>query len=203
MTKEESVERGWFSFNSNIFAMQNPGAYDAVAELINTIPIDIAVEIGTHHGGFTCMLADARNKAGKNMKIYSFDISDNNISETAKLYNFDFRKIDLLSDSSLLNEIFNIEGKDKKIAIFCDGGNKKHEFNFFSKYLKSGDIIGAHDYAKDPETFNNKIKGKVWNWAEITEADVIESINTYGLVDLPNDLTQKFENVAWLLKVKQ
>ena len=203
MIEEESIERGWFSFDGDVFAMQNPGASEAVAELINSTSIDIAVEIGTHHGGFTSMLADARNKAGKDMKIYSFDISDNNIGVIAKRYNFDFRAIDLMADSLLMNEIFNIEGKDKKIAVFCDGGNKKYEFNFFSRYLKSGDIIGAHDYAKDPETFNNKIKGKVWNWAEITEADVIESINTYGLVDLPNGLTQKFENVAWLLKVKQ
>lgn len=202
MTNEECIERGWCSFNGNIFAMQNPGAGDAVAELINTTQIDMAIEIGTHNGGFTSMLADARNKAGKDMKIYSFDISDNNIGETATHYNFNFRAIDLMSDSLLMNEIFNIEGKDKKIAVFCDGGNKKYEFNFFSQYLKSGDIIAAHDYAKDTETFNTKIKGKVWNWAEITEADVIESINTYSLVDLPNDLTQKFENVAWLLKMK-
>lgn len=37
--------------------------------------------------------------------------------------------------------------------ILCDGGSKINEFNILSKYLKSGDIIMAHDYVDTKENF--------------------------------------------------
>jgi len=203
--KKQSIERGWCVHDEtgNGFTMQNPDAYYAVYSLFEKINIDIVVEIGTHHGGFTSMLYTARKKLNKNIKIYSFDPYIDAAKSLAEEHNFIFLKQDLISDTKLVNEIFNFEGKNKRIAVFCDGGNKAFEFNFFSKFLKPGDIIGAHDYAKDENTFNIKIKNRIWNWAEIMLKDVQESLINYNLVDLPYNLSEEFEDTAWLLKMKQ
>jgi cephalosporin hydroxylase len=202
--KKESIERGCCSLDEtgNVFAMQNPNALQALYDLLSLINIELIIEIGTHSGGFTSMLYTARDKVKKDIKIYSFDPYNKAAEQLAVEHNFIFMNQDLMSDNVLVNQIFNEEGKDKRIAVFCDGGNKSYEFNYFSKIIKPGDILGAHDYAKDEATFNEKIKGKVWNWMEIKYSDVESSINEYGLVDLPHSLTEKFENVAWLLKIK-
>lgn len=203
--KKQSIERGWCTHDEtgHGFAMQNPDAYYAVYDLFSFIDINLVVEIGTHHGGFTSMLYTARDKLKKDIKIYSFDPYIDVAKQLAIEHNFIFMNQDLMSDHVLVDKIINEEGKDKKIAVFCDGGNKAYEFNYFSKLLKSGDIIGAHDYAKDEEVFNNKIKGKVWNWMEIKYCDVEKSINDNALVDVPFGITEKFENAAWLLKIKK
>jgi hypothetical protein len=49
----------------------------------------------------------------------------------------------------LKNSLEKIKGillKSKQCLILCDGGHKNQEFNLFSQFLKSGDIIMLHDY---------------------------------------------------------
>ena len=203
MTHEESVNRGYFEYEGT-FIMQNPNIASAIEKLLSNINLDIIVEIGTHHGGFTKVLADVRNKLGKNTKIYSYDVAGpESVEELAKKYNFIYHKKCMFTDTSIQEELFLTECKDKRIAIFCDGGHKPTEFRTLSKYLKPGDIIGAHDYAKNQEVFERDILGKVWNWMEIKESDIIDSCNMHNLVDLPDGLSDVFANVAWCLKVKQ
>jgi hypothetical protein len=50
----------------------------------------------------------------------------------------------------------------------------------FSKYLKPGDLILAHDYAKDHETFEKSIKNNIWCSHEIELASIEESIQKYN-----------------------
>jgi len=200
---DDSIHRGFCTIKY-IFTMQNYGVQECLYELFKEFDIDNIVEVGTHSGGFTTMLSLAREKANKNFNIYTYDLQHvHHIDEISKLYNFQVFKSCIFQ--AIQNDITtqSVFSKSKKV-IFVDGGNKKVEFNTLAKYLLPGDIIAAHDYCKDSKTFDENQKNKkVWQWMEVQEADVIDTINTHNLVDLPYDLTKKFEEVAWLIKVKQ
>ena len=43
--------------------------------------------------------------------------------------------------------------------FFCDGGDKKREFNFYAPLLSSGSVIVAHDYGM--EVLPEHIQGTV------------------------------------------
>ena len=60
-------------------------------------------------------------------------------------------------DKYLINLIKTNIQKEGKTLLFCDGGDKKCEFNTFSPFLKDGDFIMLHDYAHDKEFFNREI----------------------------------------------
>ncbi len=62
-----------------------------------------------------------------------------------------------------------------KTMILCDGGNKPAELKAVVGIAKPGDIVLAHDYASDREVFESEIRGKRWNWCEITDADLPSS----------------------------
>jgi hypothetical protein len=84
-------------------------------------------------------------------------------------------------------------------VVFCDGGWKTGEFNILANYLKSGDFILAHDYSESKQVFEEKIKNKIWNWCEITDADIKESSDRNGLVLFEKET---FENVVWTCRQK-
>jgi hypothetical protein len=68
----------------------------------------------------------------------------------------------------------------------CDGGNKVREFCDFSTFLKSGDIIAAHDFgARD-----------AWPWQEIRIEDVAEVIKNQNLTRFMDEV---FQNTGWLV----
>lgn len=68
-----------------------------------------------------------------------------------------------------------------KSFIFCDGGNKIREFNLYSTILKSGDVIGVHD----------------WN-IEINNTDIqqaIEQCNLEPIINFNNSADQLGTNI--------
>jgi hypothetical protein len=71
--------------------------------------------------------------------------------------------------------------KDGITLVLCDGGNKIEEFKILSKYIKKGDFIMAHDYARDEKKFLDDINLKFWNWHEIQESDISNACETNGL----------------------
>ena len=101
---------------------------------------------------------------------------------------------------NLKQEIIDFIKQDGTTLVLCDGGNKVAEFNLISKFLKVGDIIMAHDYAYDRETFNNKINLKLWNWFEISEKDIEQSCIDNNLIDIDREL---FEKAVWVSKIKK
>ena len=83
--------------------------------------------------------------------------------------------------------------------VFCDGGWKKGELNLLSNFIKPGDFILAHDYCDNKQVFEEKIKGKVWNWFEISFNDIKESCERNGLIEYDKEI---FNNVAWTCRQK-
>ena len=200
------LEKGWFAYRSKlgsiVAAMQVPGAYDVFLKLFNKVQFDTVIEIGTAQGGTTLIVRDALNESGNEQcKLITYDPqTDSRFYESYNQAN-QFTKLEenifttgytgLKEDSSIKKYL----SKTGTNLILCDGGYKKREFNILSPLLKSGDFIMAHDYAKDSEYFNNKIKGKIWNWLEIKFSDVQKSFDDFNLEQF---MEKDFSEVAWL-----
>jgi len=151
-------------------AQQHPSTQAALAELMEQNPPSQIVEIGTAHGGLTWMLRDLAPTAA----IRTYDIKPcPNIGLLTSL-GIDCRVADPLAAESQ-QELVGFIQRPGTTMIFCDGGNKPCEVNAIAEIAKPGDLILAHDYAPSREIFASEIRGKRWNWCEITDADLPES----------------------------
>jgi hypothetical protein len=117
---------------------------------------DTIIEIGTYNGGLTSWFADNKKQ---NAKIVSFDI-DGTINTTGRT-DIDFR-VESCFDNKTFLDIVDMIQSEGKVLVMCDGGDKQREFSVFSEYLKSGDVIMAHDYMENDDEW--KIKSNFWQW---------------------------------------
>lgn len=158
---------------------------------------DIIIEIGTLNGGLTRYLKDA----SPNSRIVSYDITPQ--IEHAQLIEcgIEVKIVNIFGDKEVTNqEALDILKSSGKKLILCDGGNKPNEFNILSQYVKSGDFIMGHDYAKTSKYFREHINGRVWDWLELEDVQIENSCVAYNLVDYKPDL---FQSIVWVCKTKQ
>jgi len=180
---------------------QHYGIVDPFLNLFdNTRPSRI-IEIGTAAGGLTLLLRDILDLVGLTTTTFiTYDVIDSPLKSKIKENNknITFYQKDLFSGDyqKLIEEDYikeQIQGEGTTILL-CDGGCKSREFNLLSHLLKPGDIIMAHDYAVDAETFSQKILNKIWYWHEIKYADIEGSCQAFNLVPFMAD---DFEKVVW------
>ena len=137
---------------------------------------DNIIEIGTYNGGLTSWLYDNKNP---NAMVVSYDI-DGKINQTKRI-DIDFRIQDCFEEKAF-NDIVSYIQRPGKTLVVCDGGDKPKEFNSFSKYLKSGDVIIAHDYSANTEYWN--FATNYWQWpyeADTTYDSIKEAVIENGL----------------------
>ena len=110
----------------------------------------------------------------------------------AKLTNYQSIKQDCLA--------IDFIKKPGKTLVLCDGGCKQCEIKLLTPFLKSGDFIMGHDYAKTDEYFKHNVKDKIWNWLELT-------FNQFSTTFFDNDLEfymeEEFASVAWFCATKK
>lgn len=193
---------GGFAYG-HLFISQHKDVEKVFSLYLNELRPSRILEIGTFHGGLTLMLRDIMDNIGlSNNPIVTYDVNNqeflrplvfdrNVIIYTKNLFNDSYS--DFVNDNSR-NEIESFISQDGVTLVLCDGGCKKCEFNILSPLLKHNDIIMAHDYAPNIDYFNNHIKDKIWDWLEIQDSDIIESINQYNLQPYDQELMQQ---VAW------
>lgn len=189
---------------SNHAAQQHHNAINLFYDFISEIKPKKIIEIGTALGGFTALLGLCKQNLNLNTDIFSYDIINHPwynelinygvISNTHNIFNENY---DTLIDTTVADTIRS----DGVTLVLCDGGCKKCEFNILSQYLKNNDIIMTHDYAPNKQYFNINMNLKIWNWHEIEDNDIIDSINKYNLVK--HEWYDKFLNVAWGCFVKE
>jgi hypothetical protein len=201
---EDFLDKGWWQTGrANAVIQQHPNIRTFMAELLSEVKPSLIIEIGTSYGGLTVALCEIVEELGLDLIIDSYDpYVRQGLPEVVEQYKFNFLEKGIGSpeiDEEVASKIRNTAGR---VLVLCDGANKAYEFNTFSSALKSGDVIGGHDYAEDQADFDNRVKGKLWNWWELAYSHIGSSINDNGLVDLPNDLTQKGKEVVWMLKMK-
>ena len=107
----------------------------------------MVIEIGTSKGGMSALLADCVAHVGG--EFHTFDIHGDG----------DFNQYPLRGNATFhLGDCFDIKNSDfidnqlykpGLAFLLCDGGNKVKEWNLFKHSLKSGDIIGAHDWCDE------------------------------------------------------
>ena len=103
-------------------------------------------------------------------------------------------------DNKTMHNLESFLKTDKKLLILCDGNDKPSEFNLYSKYIKVGDFIMAHDYAVSYEYFEDNIKHKKWNWCQITEGNISNVSTKFNLVDYTE---LDFRKEMWVCKTKK
>tara|TARA_Y100000592_G_C5347608_1_gene257279 strand:+ start:48 stop:695 length:648 start_codon:yes stop_codon:yes gene_type:complete len=196
---------------NSVTAMQVPTAYDVFLKLFESNKFDQVLEVGTAFGGTTLIVRDSLDATGqKDCRLWTCDTGHKQTPPAVNVYVEKFNNIkffnhnifntkvnpwELTTDEAHSKEIIEYIQSPGKTLILCDGGCKRMEFPVLAKIMKSGDHIMAHDYAKDAETFENRIKDKVWNWQEIQYKDVAA---TFENQNLSFYMEEEFENVAWL-----
>lgn len=118
-------------------------------EALNKVVKDFQtiIEVGYYRGGLTQYFAEF---SCDTCEVVAYDINDTERSNQNFKFSkkISFKKIDCFSDQGV-EEIKNKIKSPGKTLLFCDGGDKDREFNLFSPFLKSGDMVMVHDYHDD------------------------------------------------------
>lgn len=175
---------------------QNGYVGDVFRALFRTFQPVKVLEIGTADGGLTILLRDLLDEAG--LKATDLWTCDPSVRERPHLLNSGicYYAIDALNSSVLEYYVKYAEGP---VLVLCDGGNKPVEFNKYAAYLRSGDVIMAHDYARDYEVFHGTMKGRHWDWWEIEEDQICDACHKHQLEPFMQD---EFARVAWACRRK-
>lgn len=142
------------------------------------------VEIGTGRGGLSYLMSQALSTYGG--KLVTVDIKDELQKEL--LGNCELGIGDIFEATDKMQELC---GKSGTVFILCDGGAKEKEFNTFSKFLKPGDVIGAHDWMdlSKPDCLD------YWSWSEVNEFNL-------DLSGLAPFMPEWFDKSAWFVRQK-
>lgn len=181
-------------------SQQNPKSFEIFYQFLDKVKPSQILEIGTGLGGLTMGLNSMIKELNLNTKLVSYDIKKIQIREDI-LNKLDIRIENIFNKeyTEVKKEIIDFIQSPGITIVLCDGGNKAKEFNLLSNYLKSDDYILAHDYSPNFEYFKNNMVHKVWNWMEIQDSDVEESIKKNNLIPF---MQESFIQAAWLCKQK-
>lgn len=183
-------------------AQQSHNAYRIFYDFISEVKPKKILEIGTALGGFTEFLKIIIEHLNLDTKILSYDITPR------PWYNQMVKKgIDVRVENVFNNEwtdvndfVKNFINSDGITVVLCDGGWKKGEFRILSRIIKTGDFILAHDYSINEQIFQEEIKDKIWNWCEITEDDITDSVKQHNLESYKPEI---FSKAVWVCKIKK
>ena len=183
-------------------AQQNNNTYKSFYALLERYKPDRILEIGTGLGGLTLFLKHVCDDINLKIEILSYDIRTRAPEKLLKENGIDFRIENIFGkgQGSCDQDVINFIQQDGKTLILCDGGSKIREFNLLSKFLKVGDIIMGHDYAPNKEYYDNHIHKKLWNWFEISDKDIQESVEINNLKPYMQDM---FIDAVWVCKIKK
>jgi hypothetical protein len=180
-------------------AQQSHNAYQVFYDFISEVKPVRILEIGTALGGFTEFLKIITDELNLNTKILSYDISERPWYNQMIEKGIDVRVENIFNEdwTGVKQDVVDFVQQDGLTIVLCDGGWKIGEFKIFSKLIK--DFILAHDYSFSKEIYELEIKDKIWNWCEITESDIQESVIENNLKSYNQD---KFSQSVWVCKIK-
>lgn len=186
------------SYYKNFLACQRPETFEIFSKFIKEEMPHLIIEIGSCFGGLSYCLYDIAKII--NATFITFDIVKNDslsLLETTEP-NIDIRIENIFDNNyNLLPEYVKyIQSFSEPILILCDGGNKKEEYKAFSRILKKNDILMAHDFSYNQETFETS---SVWGWKEIDENDIINSMKDHIFYYYKMDV---FSQIAWVCTKK-
>lgn len=210
------IENMYYPFYGS-FAQQTPQAFIAINNLLNAFDFSTIIEVGSHSFGLSTFLAlyccnskmlqqspedhglnfknYLHHKNPKDFITYDIDIKDSNALKIIEALSGKFRQRDIFKDEENLKKDIKRKGKT---LVLCDGGNKIKEFKYIAPFLKTGDILMAHDYMEN-EDVKLKCLNKEWGSCEIMDKDVKEELELYNLIPIYKEI---FDSVFWLCVTK-
>jgi len=185
----------------NYAAQQNYNAFKVFYNFLNKNKPKRILEIGTGQGGLINFINDCKIHLQLDTKIITCDINELPWYSIFVENGIDVRVENIFNNeySEVNSDIIEFIQQDGLSLVLCDGGNKIKEFNLLSKFLKTNDIIMAHDYAPNREYFEKYMKYKIWNWMEIQDSDINYCCTRENLVPY---CAEEFLSVAWVCKLK-
>lgn len=177
----------------NVFAGQTPNIQEPFLKILPEFKQ--IVEIGFHRGGLSLWLH--KNKQS-DTDLFCYDITF--VVKEVNDENINFIKGDCFNED-IKNEIKNIIQREGKTLLLCDGGSKNQEFNLYSQFLKSGDVIMCHDYTDNPNEYL-ELQRRI-NWPHPPESNYEEIKSAIEINDLEPFYYEDFKNVLWGSFVKK
>jgi hypothetical protein len=171
----------------------------------NLVKPTTVVEIGIGQGATSLALNRILKEVGHEYEMISYELHPQGWYSMLSNEGIKVRICNLFTDDyqnireSNRDEIVGNLQREGTTVLLCDGGLKKMEVNLLTDYLKPGDFVMAHDYVRNVEYFEEAINKRIWNWCEITDADIQETIDRNQLEDFMRD---EFQNVAWMCRRK-
>lgn len=120
---------------------------------------ELIIEFGTMAGGLTLLF----HEWNRDIPLYTYDkytiihhfrrtdiatmedlenLNANGFNDNVKIF-----IQDILSEP--VPEIVDLIQSDKRVLLYCDNGNKIQEVHMYAKYLKSGSLLGVHDWNRE------------------------------------------------------
>tara|TARA_R110000782_G_scaffold219344_1_gene306649 strand:+ start:176 stop:817 length:642 start_codon:yes stop_codon:yes gene_type:complete len=187
----------------NHTCQQNPNCFEEFYKLLLAKKPKRILEIGTAQGGLTTYLKYMCDALELDTQIRSYDVNELPWFDAIREQGIDLCVENIFEPNytGLANdEVIDFIQGDGVTLVLCDGGSKVREFNILSEYIKPLDIIMAHDYAFDSDYFTKTIKGKFWNWHEISEQDIKDCSDKFNLKPFMQD---GFTKAVWVCKIKK
>lgn len=160
---------------------------------LNIIKPERILELGTAGGGLTKILRDHTDVPILTVEKEA-SIIDRRTYELADVYIEDFLDTNFIN--KVLIPFISLSGRT---LVLCDGFNKKEQYRRYVRYIKNNDVIAVHDYFISEEYFTKNIKGKKWNWCQITEEEMKFINEEYKMVNIGEELNEIF----WGSKLKK
>lgn len=180
----------FFGFES----AQHKAALGFFNSLLNDNKFDVIIELGTGRGGLTTILG--LYALSCNAKVYTFDRHISKYPEALQQLKVSVNIVDNLFNNKNMQIVQDlIKSSNKQCLLLCDNGDKVKEFKIFSPHLKSGDVILAHDYGYDKESF----KKTGWKSCEIVFSDIAKVAEC---CDLELYMQDESEKAVWLCMKK-
>lgn len=172
---------------------QSPVAFELFPKFFDeNKDIDLVIDLGTGRGGFSLFLHE--QAAAINSKFVTYDANENSITNIkSKIPDVDARVGDVF-DIYTQGEIEKLIDSSGKVAVFCDAGNVVKCFNTYSDLIKQDDLILVHDYAPNKQVFESEYRNKIWNWMEVSDQDIDESMSKNKLIKV----FEQVQKAAWL-----
>lgn len=195
--KEHKGRHSYMLKVDDIHVGQTPEIVTYFTKLITEIKIDSIIEIGTHKGGLTYLLNGLKDSS---CDLNSFELIKSNIDP--KVLESDINlHIGNCFDPKIEDMIKDLIQTSGRVLLLCDGGNKDIEFQVYSKYLKTGDIIMLHDYQDNKSDFSKYQKLRSWNFPAESSYDAIRESAEYN--NLEKFMYDDFCSVFWGCYIKK
>ena len=205
------------------YMQQTPNAVLSLNRLLNAYNFDTIIELGTHDGGLSTLFAlycygsnrkataghenepslyknNHHNKSPKQFHTFDYVLRDIPRTDFLKSLGANFQQLDFLTSQENIEYIGNLIKNGGSTLVLCDGGNKPREFELFSPFLKTGDMIMSHDWAYDKNEFEKVKQRGIWYGLETEWVQIKDSCEKYNIEQI---CKEEFDDSVWFCGLKR